>query len=178
MKELSYRATPRNKNAIIAFLISFLLSALGFVAYSLVDRYRGIVGLVAMMLLVTAILFYTKYISPVFFYDLYLDGSDNSVFIVRRVVGRRQSTFCRVSLSDVVSVTKESRAEYKAHKTPTGFLKYIYAPTLFPKEVYRLTVRGRYEKAEVVIEATEEFAEAIKEYANEARILRAEDDEE
>lgn len=178
MKELSVRATPQNKNAKIAFLITFLLSVLGFVAYSMVDRFRGIVGLVALMFLVTAILFYTKYISPVFFYDLSLDGDDNSVFVVRRAIGRRQSTFCRVDLADIVSVEHESREEYKRHKTPAGLLKYVYAPSLFPKEVYRITVRGRYEKAEIIIEASEEFAEAIREYSKEARVLRTEADEE
>ena len=178
MKELSVRAIPQNKNAKVAFLISFLLSALGFVTYGIVDRYKGIVGLVALMLLVTAILFYTKYISPVFFYDLTLDGDDNSVFVVRRVVGKRQSTFCRVDLADVVSVEHEEREEYKRHKTPAGLLKYVYAPSLFPKEIYRITVKGRYEKAEIIIEASEEFAEAIKEFASEARTLRAELDSE
>ena len=133
MKELSLRAVPKNKNAKIAFLLCFLVAVLGFVAYSMVDRYRGLVGLAALMFLVTAILFYTKYISPVFFYDLILDGSDNSVFVVRRIVGKRQSTFCRVSLADIVSVERESREQYKKHKTPTGLLRYIYAPTLFPR---------------------------------------------
>lgn len=178
MKELSLHATPKNKNAKIAFLITFLLSVLGFVAYSMVDRFRGIIGLVALMFLVTAILFYTKYISPVFFYDLTLDGADNSVFVVRRIVGKRQSTFCRVDLADIVSVEHESRAEYRSHKTPRGLLKYIYAPSLFPSEVYRITVRGRYEKAEIIIEATEEFAEAVREYSREAKILRTSLDEE
>ena len=178
MKDISVRATPQNKNAKVAFLITFLLSALGFVAYSMIDSYRGIVGLVALMFLVTAILFYTKYISPVFFYDLTLDGADNSVFVVRRVVGRRQSTFCRVALADIVSVEHESREEYKRHKTPTGLVKYVYAPSLFPKEVYRITVKGRYDKAEIVIEASQEFTDAIKEYAKEARLLRADADSE
>ncbi len=178
MKELSIRATPQNSNAKIAFLIMFLLSVLGFVAYSMIDRFRGIVGLVALMFLVTAILFYTKYISPVFFYDLTLDGEDNSVFVVRRVVGKRQSTFCRIDLADIVSVEREKREEYKRHKTPSGLLKYVYAPSLFPKEVYRVTVKGRYEKAEIIIEASEEFADAIKEYSKEARVLRSEADSE
>ena len=178
MKELSFRATPQNKNAKIAFLISFLISVLGFVAYSMVDRYRGLVGLAALMFLVTAILFYTKYISPVFFYDLTLDGADNSVFVVRRIVGKRQSTFCRVNLADIVSVEHESREQYKKHKTPAGLLRYIYAPTLFPSEVYRITVKGRYEKAEIVVEATEEFIENLREFSAEARVLRANDEEE
>ena len=178
MKELSVRAIPQNKNAKIALLISFLLSVLGFVTYGIVDRYRGIVGLVALMFLVTAILFYTKYISPIFFYDLTLDGADNSLFVVRRIVGKRQSTFCRVDLADVVSVQREVREEYKRHKTPAGLLKYVYAPSLFPKEICRITVKGRYEKAEIIIEATEEFIEAIKEFSCEARALRAEADTE
>ena len=178
MKEISFRAIPKNKNAKIAFLISFLISVLGFVTYSMVDRYRGLIGLAALMFLVTAILFYTKYISPVFYYDLILDGSDNSVFVVRRVVGKRQSTFCRVSLADITSVERESREQYKKHKTPAGLLRYIYAPTLFPAEIYRITVKGRYEKAEIVIEATEEFIDNLKEFSAEARTLRANDDEE
>lgn len=178
MKELSVRAVPQNKNAKLAMLISFLLSALSFVAYGMVDRFRGIVGLVALSFLVTAILFYTKYISPVFFYDLTLDGDDNSTFVVRRVVGRRQSTFCRVDLADIVSIERENREEYKRHKTPRGLSKYVYAPSLFPKAVYRITVKGKYEKAEIIIEASEDFVDSVKEYVREARILRLESDSE
>jgi len=178
IKEISARPKPRNNNAKIAFLITILISAIGFVTYFLMERFRGFVGMFALMMLVTAILFYTKYISPVFYYDVTFDSSNQPVFVVRKIIGKRATTLCRIDIADISSIAYEKRAEYKAHKTPRGLMKYVYAPTLFPPDVYRITVLGRYEKAEIVIESSEEFANLLLEYSKEAKLLRIEEGEE
>ena len=53
--EFSVHPKPRNNNAKIAFLITFLISCAGFVTYFFMERFRGLVGLFSLMMLVTAI---------------------------------------------------------------------------------------------------------------------------
>ena len=67
-------------------------------------------------------------------------------------MGKRESTLCRIDVADIVSVTHETAAERRSHKTSAGYLKYVYTPTLMPKATSRLIVEGQYEKAEIVIE--------------------------
>lgn len=176
IKELSFCPRPKNNYAKIIFLVTILVSATAFVTSFITDKYRGILGMFALMMLVTAIIFYTKYISPVFYYDITVDSENIPVFAVVKIVGRRQTTLCRIDLADIISIEHETKEERRNNKTPKGVRKYIYAPTMFPKEVYRLTVKNRYENAEIVIEGTKEFAEALKKYSSEARMLRAEEE--
>jgi hypothetical protein len=174
----SIRPKPANNNAKIAFAIVLFFAAVAFTFYFLMDRYKGIVGTVGLFILVTAILIYTKYISPSFSYDVCPDADDVPVFIVRQVIGKRITTLCRIELADIASVKRETRAEYRAHKTPRDYKKYVYAPTLFPSEVYRLTVPSRYERAEIVIEISDELAELFRSLIVEANALRGEAEDE
>lgn len=169
IKEITVHPKPKNKNAVIAFSVSFLLSAACFVIYSLVDRYKGVIALFGVGLLVCAILFYTKYISVEFYYDVTFDSEGTPIFVVRQLIGKRQTTLCRVELASIYKIEHESAKERSEHKTEAGFVKYVYAPTLFPKESYRITARSRYENSEIIIECSEEFKELILNYAVEAR---------
>lgn len=177
MKEFSVRPKPRNNNAKIAFLVAILVSLASFVVYYFMEKYKGFVGLFGILTLATAILFYTKYISPVFSYDIVLDESGLPLFVVRKIVGKRVSTLCRIDMCDISSITHQTRAEMKSHVTPKGFLKYFYNPTLCPPDVYRITVSGRYEKAEIVIEASDEFAKMLLDYSEEAKNLAADSED-
>lgn len=177
IQEFSTHPKPANKNAKIAFLVAILVSALGFVTYFVIDKYKGIVGTAALMMLTTAILFYTKYISPEFYYDITIDSEGTPVFVVRQIIGKRQTTLCRIDLADIASVTKQSSVERKAHKTAAGYKAYVYTPTLMPSKTYLITVTSRYEKAEIRIEGTDEFAELLLEYSKEARDMREADAE-
>ena len=177
IKEISARPTPQNKNAKIGFLIFLLLSAVAFVTYYFIDRYKGVVGLVGLMALTTGILIYTKYISVQFYYDVVIDSGNNPMFVVRQLIGRRVTTLCRIDLADIIDVKHEGKNERRAHKTARGVRQYVYAPTLFPKETYRLTVKSRYENAEIIIEGTGEFASLLSEYSKEARELLSADGE-
>ena len=177
IREFSTHPKPANNNAKIAFLVAILISAVGFVTYFVVDRYKGIIGTVALMVLTTAILFYTKYISPEFYYDITTDAEGTPMFVVRQVIGKRHSTLCRIDLADISSVVKQSAAEKKAHKCVQGYISYVYTPTLMPPTTYLITVSSRYEKAEIRIEGTDEFADLLREYSLEARKMRALDEE-
>ncbi len=175
IKEFSVRPKPQNNVAKIVLLVALLVSGAGVATYLVIDKYKGIVGFCAMLVLVSAILIYTKYIAPMFYYDVMLDGGGTPLFVVRQVVGKRQSTLCRIELADIVSVTHETGEERRKHKTPKGVRRYNYAPTMLPKEVWRIEAKGKYESSEIIIEGTPEFAALLIEYSNEAREMSIEE---
>ena len=162
IKELTVSPKPQNKKAKILFLITLLVSFVGFAVYFSIERFRGVVGMFALFSLVTAILFYTKYIAPKFYYDITFDAENTPIFVVRQVTGKRQTTLSRIDLFNVKRIEKETKEITRSHKTPTGFRRYVYAPTLAPSLIYRITVIGRYEKAEIIIECSDEFADYLK----------------
>ena len=176
IKEFSVHPKPSNKNAKIAFIVTFLISALGVAFYIMLDRYKGIVGLFAILMLTTSILIYTKFIAVELYYDITFDSEETPIFVVRQITGKRQTTLCRIALGDINSITHETKEEHKRHKTPSGVRKYVYAPTLFPKETYRISAKNRYESYELIIECSNEFAELITDYSKEAKLL-VEDEE-
>lgn len=178
IREFSVKAKPSNNNARLAFSVSCALG-LGLVLLSLViPLYRGIVSLVGMLLLVVAITLYTKYVSPVFYYDVTFDSEGTPLFVVRQLIGKRETTLCRIGLNEMVKIERESSKERGAHKTPYGFRTYAYLPTLMPEVCYRITSMSRYEKSEILIEVSEEYASLLRSYSAEARELAKINDDE
>ena len=177
ISEFSVHAKSKNNNAVIAFVVLLIVSALGFTAYFFLESYKGVVGVFALMILTVAILVYTKFIAPSFYYDVAVDSENVSMFVVRQIIGKRQTTLCRIDLADIVSIEYETKKDRIRHKTPRGVRKYIYAPTMFPNEIYRITAKNRYETAEIIVEGTEVFLETMRAYVNEARLMRVDDEE-
>ena len=169
INELSMRPKAKNNNAKIAFMLTLLVAIVAFCFYFALDKYKGLIGLFGIGALTTAILFYTKYISVEFCYDITFDIEETPIFVVRQITGKRVSTLCRVNLHDIISVSYETKKETSEHKREMGVRLYKYTPTLMPSEVYRIFSSGRYEKAEILIECTKEFADTLLEYAKEAR---------
>lgn len=173
----SARLKPTNNKArnysFIALMIAVVLTAV----YMAIPVYKGVVGLLLITALVFCIFIYTKYISPVYFYDIDFDAYGVPIFVVRQVTGRRQSTLSRISLSDITEIKRETAKERDGHKTPKDFRKYVYCPTLMPEVTYRLTVVNRYENAEIIIEANEEYAAMLAEYIEEAKIAYPHDEQ-
>ena len=171
ISEFSVKPKPRNNNAKIFTLVSLGLGAVTFIVSMLIPKYQGIVGTVAICFFVTSILFYTKFVAPVYYYDITVDHRGLPILVIRQVVGKRATTLCRVDIWAIRKIEMQTGKESRAHKTPSGMKKYIYTPTLFPPSVYRLTVISDYEVAEIVIEGTEEFAKLLEQYAGEARTM-------
>lgn len=170
IRDLSTKIRPSNNNARYTFV--FCMS--GGIAIALLScilpSYRGIVALLACAFLVVAVAVYSKYVAVTYYYDLSVDNNGVPVFVIRQVMGNRQSTLCRIDVADIVNVEIESASERRKHKTPFEYRKYVYTPTLMPKKTVRLTVHGRYEKSEIIIE-NENYAEILKQNAKEARAL-------
>ena len=135
------------------------------------------VSLVGVSLLTLALMIYTKYIAPIYYYDITFDNEGNAVFVVRQQTGKKYTTLCRIALSEIVNIEKQTAEQMKAHKTPMGTVKYSYLPTLSPSLAYRITTSGRYERAEILIESSEEFADLLTSYSSEAREQYTDNDE-
>jgi len=173
INEFSAKAKASNNNARVAFFTLLSAGIVSALVYMIVPVYKGIVGLVVVALLTAAVLIYTRYIAPIYYYDITSDYEGTPIFVVRQVTGKRETTLARISLADITAVKLEGADERRAHKTEMGVRKYFYTPTLSPDVTCRISARSRYEKSEVVIEVTEEFAEMLRAYAAEARELRA-----
>ncbi len=175
MKELSIHASPTNKKANTAFYVLLGVAALVALTYILLSnlgiKKSGLVGVLAILLITAAVFLYTKYVGVKYYYDLTLDGYGTPVFVVRQVTGKRQSTLSRISLADIARLDRETPAERRAHSTPYGTRKYSYIPTLNPDVTYRIFVRSRYEKAEVLIEISDEVADFLRREIAEAKAL-------
>lgn len=150
--EMSTKMYPSNNYA----RWIFALFTSGGICLALIStflpKYSGLVAICGVVLLVSAITVFSKYIASVYYYDITFDYNGTPVFVVRQITGNRESTLCRIDIADIVSVERESAKERRAHKTPIGYVKYNYSPTLWPKETSRLIVEGKYEKSEIIIE--------------------------
>ncbi len=172
IRELSAKPKPTNNKARVLFILSICIAFICITTSTLVTSYKGIVSLLGVAALMVGVLTYTKYVSPLWFYDITFDSDGTPVFVVRQQIGRRHTTLCRISITEIVSVNKESAEQRRAHKTPEGVIRYSYMPTLDPAESYRITTSSYHERAEILIESSEGFAELLRAYAAEAREAR------
>lgn len=174
--DFSVKAKPSNKKAKYVFVFGIILGFAFFAASGFVPLYHGLVGLVSLVFFIVALTVYTKYISPVYYYDIFTDSDGTPLFIVRQVVGKRASTLCRIGLAEVMKLERENRETRRKHKTPSDHQRFSYLPTLDPTVSYRMITRSRYERAEILLEISDEMAEKIREYSALARELNVYDD--
>ena len=179
IKEFSIHAKPTNTKARGAFSVCFFASFAVLAVSTFLEHYRGVVGLVGLVILVAAITLYTKFLSCSYYYEIVFDTEGTPLFIVNQLIGKRMTTLCRIGLFEIVKIECEKAEERKAHKTPAGVKKYNYIPTLFADRVCRLYTVGKHERAEIVIEVSDEIAALLSDYAREAReLMQARRDEE
>ncbi len=169
MQDVHIRVKPQNAYARVAFY-GFLVLTFGvFAASYAMGRFRGVMQLGAFFCAVTAVLLYTKFMAPVFAYDLMTDNDGVPLFVVTQTIGRRMTTLCRIELTDVVSVRFCLMREAKAQKYDGSVHRYVYMPTLFPQTVCVVKTSGRYERAELFLEGNDSFVTLLNEYVAHAR---------
>ena len=171
IKEFSIHAKPTNTKARAAFSICFFAAFAVLAGSTFLEHYKGVVGLVGLGFLVGAITLYTKFLSSVYYYEIVFDSEGTPLFIVNQLIGKRITTLCRIGLYEIVKLECESAEERKNHKTPAGVRRYNYVPTLFAERVCRIYTSGRHERAEIVVEISDEIAALLSDYAREAREL-------
>ena len=166
---ITIKPEAKNKTGKYVFFACLGSAFIMMAVYMLLDKYQGIAGLAALIFITAAIYIYNRYVSAVYYYDVFLDSADNAVFLIRQMVGKRETTLCRVDLSSIVSVKAMSREDKKAYKPDKDTGRYAYSPTMFPEVIYLLEVRSAYEKADVFVELTEEQAGVLSDYTRIAR---------
>ncbi len=169
IREFSVKAKPSNNKARRLFIVFMLLAFVLVMLSTVVSEYRGIIAFSGVGFLTLSLLFYTKYILAVYYYDVMIDSSGIPLLVVRQQTGKRQSTLCRIALSDIVSIEREDKAKRKGHKTTSDYKKYSYLPTLDPDLCYRIIMENGYERAEILIEISEDMAGLLSSYVDEAK---------
>lgn len=175
MRDFKICPKPQNRNAQYLFVSVLIAGAVAFGVSFVFDSRRGLLQLLAVCFLVTAVFVYTKYIGVSYVYEMTEDADGTPVFVICQRTGKRISTLCRVSLCDVTAIEKLTGDERRERKVRQGFVRYVYTPTLFPDTVYLMTSAGRYESSEIVLEGTDEFADMLRRAVAEAKERIAED---
>lgn len=176
IREFAVRPMPKNKKARTLFFILLSAAAATVIASYFLTSYKGIVQLGSLILLVSAVVIYTRYLGSVYSYEVTYDSDETPIFVVCQLSGKRRTSLCRVDLADIVEISLLSAEAYRAYKTEPGMKRYNYTPTLFPEEVYLMKVRSRTERADVFLELSAECRDTLLAYAATARSLRTEDD--
>lgn len=168
ISEFTLKPKPQNKKSVYMF-IAFMLGAVATVIlYIKLVPYRSVIGILAMMFVIAAVFMLTRYMAAEYFYDVTVNDGE-PLFIIRHKLGKRETVMCRIPLRDIVSVEKQDKEKRRMHRTPEDYTRYFYSPTLDPEITYLIVARSRYEKAEITVEADDEFAEILLRYAAFAR---------
>ena len=175
--EMSVHARPTNTKARTVVCACFISALLLLILSAIVDKYTGLFGMAILIMLTAAIFFYTKYMAAKYIYDLTTADDHSPILIARSIVGKRQSTLMRIDMYTVTSVERLGREELRTYRAEPGVLKYTYSPTFLPDSMILIKTRGRYEKADIFIEAPEEFETLIRETSEYARSIYTEDEE-
>ncbi len=177
ISEFAVRPVPKNKNARTLFFVLLGAAAATVGVSYFLTAYKGIVQLGSLILLVAAVVIYTRYIGVVYSYEVSFDGDGTPIFVVCQFSGKRRTSLCRVDLGDISEIETLSAEKYRAYKTEQGTKRYNYTPTLFPPEVNLMKVRGRFERADVILELSAECRDTLLAYAQEAKALRIGDED-
>ena len=170
ISEMSLHAMPSNRKANTIVYSALIAAAMCVTTGFFVDRYRGIIGLLAMLFITVAVLFYTKYVSASYIYDVRADNDGLPLFIVRSRTGKRETTLARLNIE------RMTHEQIKSYRPSEGIVKYTYCPSFAPESVLLISVRSRYEKAGLIIEAPDAFGDYLISLAKEAREMYREDD--
>lgn len=191
IREFSINPKPENNKARIFTAVLGTLGAFIFGVSMFIELYRGVVALVGMLFIVAALTIAVKYLLSEFTYEI-TSADGEWLFVVGQRSGKRYTTLCRVSLASVVSIKKKVREKkekldaydrlqrlngFRYFKSYQNYQRYVYVPTLMPDTYYEMTVSSRYEKAKVSLQLTDEMAELLLAYAEEARLLSPDEDE-
>lgn len=172
IREFAVRPVPKNQNARTVFFVLLGAAAAAIAVSYVLTAYKGIVQLGGLILLVAAVMIYTRYVGSTYSYEVSADSEGTPIFLVCQLSGKRRTALCRVDLADIVDIKTLSGEAYRAYKPEAGIKRYNYTPTLGPSEVHLVQVRSRTEKADVFLELSEEYRAMLLSFAEEARATR------
>ena len=152
----------RSKNNIAKYVMLGLLgsSIIFSVAAIIATSYTGLIWMVAFAFVTATIYVYNRYVGTEYCYSINDYGSSTTFEVCMRN-GKTSRTMARLDLYAIRDVKKLSGKEYRAYKREKGVFKYAYFPTMFPNEVYLVSVRSEHESADVFVEINDELAKAL-----------------
>ena len=163
INEMSVHARSTNKKANLVVAACFISTFILLIVSALVDAYRGLFSMLIFIFMISTIFFYTKFMAARYVYDLTTDEKGAPILITRNIIGKRETTLMRIDLGTVASVERVSREELKKYRPETGgVLRYVYSPTFLPDSLLFIKSRSSYEKADILIEAPDEFGDLIR----------------
>lgn len=177
IQEFAVRPVPKNQNARRIFFILLGAAAAAVAVSYFLTLYEGIIQLVALILLVVSVLIYSRYLGSSYSYEVTHDSEGTPIFLVTQLSGKRRTALCRVNLSDIASIETLTGEQYRSYKPESGFHRYNYTPTMGPDTVHLMKVCSRTEKAVIFLELSEEYRAMLLSFAEEAKAMRAEDED-
>ena len=196
MNEIIIKPKPQNEKGKRVFLIALIACAVTFILSLILPKFAGIVQLVSLILLCISLYFYNRYVGTSYTYELMSEENGGALFIVRQEVGKRSTTHCRMSLANLRAARRMTKEELRAYKrrssksasadaetateipTPEPNVGvYYYGPTFLPESLCLLSFRGRFERADIFIECSDELLAHLLSLADELRAQFPEEEE-
>jgi hypothetical protein len=166
VEEARCTPTPHNRGAYLRAGIFILIGVLGYAVASLLPAYGGAVQLVALVLTVAGVFTLTKYALVKHSYLLVRTEEGKRYFLVEQTQGRRKSTLCTLSLSEVVAIY-----DYADREKAIAYGGRMYSYTASSKNCSYQTVVARTALGRVAvrIEADPPFISALRRAVYEER---------
>ena len=166
VEEARCTPTPHNGRAYLRGGIFFFLGVLSYALAELLPAYSGAVQLAALIFAVIGVFTVTKYTLVQHSYLLVRTEDGERHFLVEQTQGRRKSTLCRLTLSEIVAVYGYEDRE-KAHAY--GGRMFSYTASLKNCVYQTVVARTALGRVAVRIEADEAFLSALGQAIAEAR---------
>ena len=173
----SYRRLADKKRAFPLFFTLVFISALLVLVSMSIEKYAGVVSLLAVASLTATCMVYLRYIVSDYMYSV-SEGSDENAFLIfSKVVGKKQSVMGNIPLYSILSIQKFTKEALKDYKTDKKYKRYNFAPSLYPEVIYIIKANNGGQYFEILIEGSDDFSSRLTEYANIAKLNRNLDEE-
>lgn len=157
-KSMSVKAKNDAARSVLFGLLG--TSAIFVIAAMYSSMLTGVLWIIALAFITATIYVYNRHVGSEYYYDIGMDGGKESLVVSMRV-GKTVKTLARLDISSVTEVRRMTRKEFRSHKCERGVFKYPYFPTMFPTEVYLVSIRSDHEQLDLFLELDEDFAKAL-----------------
>ena len=161
----TYNVKSDKKRAYPLFFTVVFISSILVVVSMTVEKYSGVISLLAVVGLTAAVLIYQRYITADYAYVVTAGEEYAASLVINKRVGNRVSTMAYLPLYGITSIQKFTKEELKTHKTPKTTKKYNYAPTYDPDSVYIVFAKTNEASFEIVLECVGDVASRLLEYS-------------
>ena len=120
IREFSVKTKSSNNKARALFVFCISTSFALVMLSSLLSQYKGVVSLFGVMMFSVGLVMYTKYVAPIYFYDIFIDSDGIPLFVVRQQIGKKYSTLCRIGLNEIIKIDRQLHLKTSSNAKPSG----------------------------------------------------------